>query len=113
MANTRTPLTFTSGVTQAADVPGMSWIGVYLKADGTVSAGAVTIQTCDWMPAPATDPPDAAWVTVGSAIVPPSGANVQTLTQLPVGAYSKVRLKITTPLVGGGALTAVVVANGS
>ena len=115
MPSDRTTLAFTDGVTPLVDVAGFPWIAIYLKGDGgAISAGVVTVQTTDWYPSPASPPPEAAWVNT-SITLNASGATLggTVQAQLPVGAYSQIRLKLTTPITGAGVVRGVVACNGA
>lgn len=115
MAARRTKLTFdANGVTLPVQADGMVWHAVYLKGDGgTISGGVITVETCDAMPA--SDAPTGAsgWVSTGDTINA-NGATLgaQAFGRITIGAYSLLRLRATTPLSGGGAVTAVLVSVG-
>lgn len=108
----RSRLTFNAdGVTPPADVAGQPYNAVYLVGDGgAISAGVITVQTCDWLAA--TPPPEAAWkslaVTINAA---DATLGAQGFAQIPAGAYTLVRCKVTTPLSGAGTVQAVVVSS--
>jgi hypothetical protein len=92
----------------------MPWNGVYLKGDGgTISGGTITVETCDAMPASDAPTGTTGWASTGNTVAA-SGASdgAQAHGQVTVGAYTLLRLRITTPLSGGGAVTAVIVSNG-
>lgn len=116
MAARRTKLTFNAdGVTEPVPVDGMSWIGALLYGDGgVISGGVATLQHADWEPVEATPIPEAAWVNTAVTLnASGASAGAQTLPGQLVGAYSWVRLKLTTPLSGAGTVTGVIVANGA
>lgn len=100
-----------AGVTPPADVSGMPWNAVYLEGTGVVSAGVVTVQICHRESF--ADIPEAAWITTAVTLSASSAsAGAQVMAQLPIGAYSLVRLKVTTPLSGGGTIVGYLVSNG-
>ena len=115
MAARRTTLTFdANGVTQPVYADGMVWGAVYLKGDGgTIADGVVTVETCDALPASDAPTGTSGWVSTGDTINA-NGATLgaQAFGRITIGAYSLLRLRLTTPLSGGGAITAVLVAVG-
>lgn len=115
MSARRTPLTFNAdGVTPWVNVDRMPWNAVYLLGDGgTISSGVVTVETATGMPT--TDAPSGATGAVSTGnTINASGATLgaQAFGQVTIGAYDLLRLRLTTPLSGGGSVTAVLVSNG-
>lgn len=112
MSSRRTPLTFdASGNTRAVDVTGCPWNQAVIEGSGTISGGTVTVQTAYKQSG---EPEEGDWVTTGVTITASgASAGAQAYVQVPVGAYMYLRLKLTTPLSGGGTLTAAIVSNQS
>lgn len=112
-------LTFdANGVTRAVPVDRCNELGVYINGDGEViSAGVVTVETyCPETALAGTDNFGAptgtsGWATTGVTI----NANLATLGAQGwarvAGAFSLIRCRVTTPLAGGGAITARITGN--
>lgn len=88
----------------AVDLTGCPWATLYFTGVGTLSSGVVTIEE-----APA---PDYAgtWFAVTTFNANDVTGGKTKAVRLTVGAYAFIRLNLTTPLGGGGTLTAVICA---
>ncbi len=111
--NRRTPLTFDAdGNTRAVDVTGCPWNAAWVEGSGTIAGGTVTVQTAVVMDN-AGEPAEADWVTAGVTIsASGASAGAQAYVQVPIGAYMFLRLRLTTPLSGGGTLTGMILSVG-
>lgn len=94
------------------DVSGLSALAFYLIGHGTTSGGTITYEE-------STDDPATGgifagtWSAIGSANnASDVSADKQKATHLTVGAYSRVRARISDAITGGGSISVVLVGNG-
>lgn len=96
------------------DASRVPWLACYLVGDGgAITDGVITLETATFMTGVVADIPTVGRTTGTTINADGATAGGQTYAQFPVGAYDKVRARITTPLVGAGTVTAVFVGNGS
>ncbi len=87
------------------DVLGCTHLAVYVLGLGTTSGGVITIEEACWDPLTQVDRATT-WVAVGTMNASDSSAGVMKVTHLTVGAYSHMRVRISTAISGGGTISA-------
>jgi hypothetical protein len=95
---------------QGVDVQGLSNLAFYLIGNGITSGGAITYEESTDDPAHSDTPYSGTWSPIGSAVNASDVSQDKTkATHLTVGAYHRVRARISDAITGGGSISVVLV----
>ena len=95
---------------EAIDVQGLTAIALYLIGHGTTSGGTITYEESTDNPAISNTIYGGTWSIIGSANnASDVTAGKQKATHLTVGAYHRVRARISDAITGGGSISVVLV----
>lgn len=101
----------TSGTSQPIHVANYSNLTIYLKGAGTISTGTLIVEESDFASIPNGD----TWSSVTGSLpilCTDVTGGAQKAYQLPIGAYSAIRVRVGTAVTGsGGSISVVIVGN--
>lgn len=97
---------------QGVDVSGLPYIAFYLQGNGTTSGGTITYEESTDDPRISDTLYGGTWSIIGSANnASDVSTGKQKATHLTVGAYARVRARISDAITGGGSISVVLVAS--
>lgn len=94
----------TTGASQAINAPDLSLRTVYLTSIGTTSGGTILIEEADW--ADKSAPFSGTWSQVQSIAASSFTGGAQVAVHITPCAYGFLRVRISSPITGGGSILA-------
>ena len=93
------------------DTLGMSLTTVYLRSVGTTSGGTVLVETADWGPLETVY--SGTWATIATILASSFTGGAQTQVAISPSALRFLRVRISSPITGGGTILASAVQQGT